>query len=143
MYEKLDVLKGSLGRIQTSQVRNGQAMASLRVQSKSLTEEKAKIKKEFIRQAMEQFIKKMTSSHWQKQKYITGSYSDDFTKFVSRTNVSVGTLTEAHREAKYKFIEAYQNLNEVFLKELLSNSENIQADIIEYAGLKNLGDANE
>ena len=104
--------------------------------ARDLRREKRAIQGEFIGAAFDSFVEDMTSQNYYlcKDSYVQGRYTGTFTKYVNR-NMSI---SEKHRQAIAAYTRALENLNKVFVEEILANPEEAKRKLMDYAGLKNL-----
>ena len=107
-----------------------------KMQARELRREKRAIQGEFIGAAFDEFLKDMQSNSYRNSRagYINGRYTGTFTKYVNRTMA----ISRNHREAIGAFNDALENLNKVFVEEILANPEEAKRKLMDYAGLKNL-----
>ncbi len=112
-------------------------------ESEQLNESNKTVKDEFIRANLSNFIKDMNTD--QRDNYIHGQYSSDFTKYVSRnycnyyspySKSSFSYLSVEHRDAVQKFNRAKEKMNLAFVMAILTDSG--QEKLLSIAGVKNL-----
>ncbi len=112
-------------------------------ESEQLTESNKTVKDKFIRANLSNFIKDMNTG--QRDNYVYGQYSSDFTKYVSRNycnyyspfgKSSFSYLSDEHRDAVQKFNEAKEKMNLAFVMAILTESG--QEKLLSIAGIKNL-----
>lgn len=108
----------------------------------TLKETKREIRREekalsisFIGQAMLGFINEMNSGIYNRQAYIDGRYTSDFTKFVNRSGIHI---SEEHRKAQIEYNTAFQKLNAIFLTDILDDTNGCRAAIADYGSIKNI-----
>lgn len=101
-------------------------------------EQKAE-KASFIREALQNFLDDMDKT-WDRRKYISGGYSSEFTRFVSRGNMWHYAISEKHGDAVRIFNDAKEELNEIFVQELQKCAPEKLDHLAHNWGLKNLTD---
>ena len=107
-----------------------------KMQARELRREKRAIQGEFIGAAFDEFLKDMQSNSYRNGRagYINGCYTGTFTKYIKRGMA----ISRNHSRAVDAFNDALENLNKVFVEEILANPEEAKRKLMDYAGLKNL-----
>jgi len=134
-----------LNTIQSLNTRAGtiaQARRELKNESAFIREEKRGMSQSFIREALDKFLSVMRGEHWQQDRYINGSYSDEFTRHVSRSNRSwygaarTDGLSDNHTQALINYRAAFIKLNTAFLEAI--QTEEGKEKLLSRACLKNI-----
>ena len=130
----------ALRKVKSIRTRKGEVAAqrrNLKEEAHNLRNEAEHYKREFIKDSLDSFLREM-SEDWQKDKYINGSYTDEFTMHVNRHNEYSSFLNSEHDAAVKAYKIALQNMNRIFVDSLISNKNNERDRIINMSGVKNL-----
>lgn len=116
-------------------------VSEARTIARNLKHEIREEKTEIILELMEKFIENMKTG-WERDNYIRGGYSDEFTKFVARRKGTSWwgptSISDKHTKAQRVFNDALHELNRVFVAELSLLDSNELRNLSEKWNLKNL-----